>query len=273
MQTLIAGTDFSKPANNAVDYAAQLARYFSARLILVNAFQMPLQGYNSLSPLSVASELQRHSESQLDLLKSTILRSSYDFGIEIYASLGRASSVLKEVVNKYTGDLVVMGMTGEGIALKETFIGSSVISASKELKVPVLVIPQGLSYKPIRRISLACDLEHIEESTLLYSARYFAKMFDAELEIVTVQNKDNEAVTSHSDVYSFVEKTLESVKHKQVFIKEDNVMKGLEYYFKFHETDLVIVNPKKHRLFEKLLNGSVSKHLAFHSTKPLLFIQ
>ncbi|MBL7931291.1 MAG: universal stress protein [Bacteroidia bacterium] len=273
MQTLIVGTDFSKPANNAVDYAALLSRYLSARLILVNAFHMPLQGYNSLSPVSVASELQRHSESQLDIIKSTLLANSYDFGIEIYSSLGSATTVLKEAVNKYLGDLVVMGMTGEGIALKEIFIGSSAVSALKELKVPVLIVPQQVTYQPIKRITLACDLEHVEESTLMYSARYFAKLFNAELEIVTVQNREKETHADNKHTQTFIEKTLDGVKHKQVFIEEDNILKGLEYYLKFHETDLVIVNPKKHKFFEKLLNASVSKHIAYHSTKPVLFIQ
>lgn len=271
MQTLIVGTDFSKPGNNAVDYAAMLARYFSARLVLVNAFQMPLQGFNSLSPLSVAADLQRHSESQLDILKDTIIRNGYDFGIEIYSGLGSPTSVLKEAIGKYSADLVVMGMTGEGSALKEALIGSSATSAVKELKIPVLIVPQNVVYRPVKHITLASDLENIEENTLIHSVRSYANLFNAELEIVTIQQENKQNAQHQEETSAFIEKTLQGVKHKQVLIKEDNILKGLEYYLKFHETDLVIVNPKKHTLFQKLLSPSVSRYIAFHSTKPVLF--
>lgn len=272
MQTLVAGTDFSKPANNAVEYAAQLARYFSARLVIANAFQMPLQGYNSLSPLNMVSELQRYSEDQLSLIRDNLISRSYDFGIETYSVLGSAASVMKDTLNRYGADLLVMGMTGEGSLLKEKLIGSTSTSVAKDSKVPVLIIPEGVSYKPVRRISLACDMETMEESTLLYAARYFAKLFDAELELVTVQASEKEEAWNKSGAYSEIEKRLGTVKHKQVFLKENNVSTALEYYFKFHDTDLVIVNPQKHKFMAQLFSGSVTRHLAFHSQKPLLII-
>jgi hypothetical protein len=36
METILVVTDFSALANNAVNYAIELAKYFSAKLILVN---------------------------------------------------------------------------------------------------------------------------------------------------------------------------------------------------------------------------------------------
>ncbi len=273
METILVATDFSKPANGAVEYAAHLARYFSAKLVIVNAFKMPLQGYNALSPLSVAAELRQDSENKLNLIRNNLIGRSYDFGIETGAELGDTVTVLEDIVNTYSADLVVMGITGEGSVVKEKLIGSTAISAARKLRVPVLIVPEKVDYKTIRRISLACDLENIEESTLLYSARSFAGLFDAELEIVTVQKNVNDIQKMENENHLIIEKRLNTVKHKQVFLKEENVEITLEYYFKFHDTDLVIVNPKKHGLFERLFSGSVTRHLAFHSRVPLLIIR
>jgi hypothetical protein len=135
-----------------------------------------------------------------------------------------------------------------------------------------MIVPEGISYKNIDHICFACDMDKTEESTLLYSARYFATVFDAELEIVTVQKAGSNVTWQSPENYSLNEKRLGSIKHKQVFIKEDDVAIALEYYFKVHDTDLVIVNPKKHNFFRRLFTGSITSHLAFHSRVPLLII-
>lgn len=271
MQTLLVATDFSEPASNAVNYAADLAKHFDARLILVNAFPIPLAGGDAQIPidLSIVSDASIKS---LEEIKTNLIHEDYHFDIECYSAMGTAYSVIEEACNKFEAELVILGMTGEAGGLKEHLIGSTAVSVGRDFKLPVLVVPDNLKYKPIRHLSFACDTDKLEESTLLYSVRYFAKLFDADLELVTVQKGGSETKWRDSDNYSFIETTLNTVKHKQVFIKEDDVATALEYYFKFHRTDMIIVNPKKHSFFNRLFYGSITKHLAFHSQVPLLII-
>lgn len=273
METILVATDFSKPANGAVEYAAHLARYFSARLVIVNAFRLPVQGYNSFAPLNLASEFRTDSENKLHLVRDHLIRNSYDFGIETTAEPGDAVTVVNGIVNRQSVDLVVVGMTGEGSALKEKLIGSTSVSLAKKLKVPVLIVPERHEYRSVRRISLACELEHVEESTLIYFARAFARLFDAELEIVTVEESTNKEPAHSPDRYSFIDKKLQGIKHRNVLLHERSKTLALEYYFKFHETDMVIVNFRKHNVFKSIFSESVTKHLAFHCRVPLLVLQ
>jgi K+-sensing histidine kinase KdpD len=133
-------------------------------------------------------------------------------------------------------------------------------------------VPEAARYHAIKTICFACDTEKLEESTLIYTARDFAQEFGAELEIVTVDKADKELVWDKTEVYSFVEKHLQGIRHKQVHIEDEDISKTLEYYFKFHKADLVMVNPKKHNLFEKLFSESITKTLAFTIETPLLVI-
>jgi nucleotide-binding universal stress UspA family protein len=48
MITILVATDFSTIADNAVEYAAALAKQFHAKLILYNAFMIPVHAANSL---------------------------------------------------------------------------------------------------------------------------------------------------------------------------------------------------------------------------------
>jgi nucleotide-binding universal stress UspA family protein len=272
METLLLATDFSKPADNAAEYAAHLARFLNARLVLVHAFSLPIGGYDIAAPLETIFDMQKKALERLKLIREQLISHSYDFGIEVHAELGTPFGVLEKAINKFSADMVVMGMTGEAGAIKEHFIGSNSMYAARNLPCPVMIIPENLQYKPIRAISLAAEMSGIEENTLIYSARDLANMFDATLEIVTVEKADKEKAWTTPESYSFVERRLKDTRHKQVHLREDNVAMALEYYFKFHNTDLVMVNPKQHSLFQKLFSESITRHLAFHSRVPLLVI-
>lgn len=270
METILVATDFSAPGTNAVNYAASLARYFSAKLILVNACPILVSGDPAL-PIDMSAFIEA-STKELIATRDRLIKESYDFGIDYHCGLGGAYSVLKEAANKYAADLIVAGMTGKTGKLKEHLIGSTALSLARNFTIPVMIVPESISYTRIRHISFACDPESVEESSLILSARYFAQAFDADLEIVTVQKSAGELVHESPETYSFMEKKLQAVKHKQVYIKDDDAAIALEYYFRFHQTDLVMVNPKKHNLFARLFAGSVTSRLAFHSSIPLLVI-
>jgi nucleotide-binding universal stress UspA family protein len=272
MDVIIAATDFSKPGNNAVEYAAHLARFFSAKLILVNAFKLPLGGYNALSPLNDIAELRQYGEENLSQLKAQLIKRSYDFGIETHVGFGTAFDVISEAAKNYSADLVVMGITGMGGRLKQTVIGSSTLQAARDLNISLAIISEQVNYKPIKKISLAAEMDNLDEDTLLYSARDITQKFGAELEIVTVEKPLEGTLLEKTANYAFVESRLKGIRHEQVTLSEDDVASTLEYYFKFHETDLVMVKPKKHKVFEKLFSGSITKHLAFHIRVPLLVL-
>jgi len=272
METIIVGTDFSSPANNAVNYAAELAKFFNAKLIIVNGVSLPVGGYDSGAPLDMISVLQETSLNQLNELKKEIIKKNYDFGIECISEVGSSFGVIKDVAARYSAELVVMGMTGEGGFLKKHVLGSSALRVAHDLTIPLFIIPEAASYHRIRQICFACDMDKVEETTLLHTAKYFATVFDAEIELVTVKKNRDDVAWNRGDTYSFIEKRLQNTKHKNVYIKDDNVSQALEYYFKFHKTDLVMVNPKKHGIFQSFFTESVTKSLAFNVEVPLLII-
>ncbi len=270
METILVATDFSKPANNAVEYAANLARFLNSKLVIVHGFSLPLGGYDMAAPMVTISDIRRNAVENLELIRDELVRKSYDPGIEIYAELGTTMDVIRDTANKCGAELIVMGMVGEAGRIKQ-YIGSNTLQVARELSIPLLIISEHVNYKPVHHICLAAELDKIEESTLLYSARGIANTFGATLEIVTVETA--EKPKAHSpEVYSFIESRLHNTKHKQVLIHENDKAQALEYYFKFHETDLVIVNPRKHNFFKELFSASITRHLAFHVKVPLLVI-
>ncbi|HXB40758.1 MAG TPA: universal stress protein [Bacteroidia bacterium] len=270
METILVPTDFSAAADNATDYAVQLAKYFNAKLILVNASAIPAVSSDSLIQLEMYASLQQTSIDGLENLKKKILKNDNGLNIECFSETGYAYDVIIAATLKYKANLVVMGIIGEAGRIKEKIIGSTSVKIAKNTVTPVFIIPESVKYHRIHKISFACDLKKTENSSIIYIAKYFAKVFDSELEVVNVEYPNEEITIENAKSNLFVEKKLQNTNHKSVFITDNQVAKGLLEYFKLNPTDVVMLNPKKHSVFHNLFYESVTKELAFHLQVPIL---
>ena len=272
MERLLVATDFSLPADNAVSYAANLAKFFSAELVLVHAYTLPVGSYDTLYPLNLLAETRSYAEGHLNTMKEELIRDNYDFGITCFVGPGTVHDIVKEALSLYPADLIIMGMVGDAGKIKEHLIGSNTLHLSKKFDLPILVVPEGVTYQKIQRVGLAYDMDGGPDDQLLYSARDLAQIFNAELEVVTVKKSEEGLTWNSPENYTFIDQVLKNVKHKNVHISDKRADLALEYYFKFHETDLILVKPRKLGIFQTLFSGSLTKHLAFHIQVPLLII-
>ena len=274
METILVATDFSDAANNAADYAVGLAKLFNAKIILVNSYSLPYSTYETGASADLIHILQESSVGGLNNLKKKIEQQNakHNFEIECYSDFGFAEDMIIENAKKVNADLIVIGITGDGGKIKENIIGSTAIKVARNTDIPVFIIPDEAKYHPIKKISFACDLNKTEESDLIYVSRYFGKLFGAELETINVEEPGKEFSEEKSKTCTIIDKKLETIPHKSVFITEKPVGKALEDYFNDHSTDVILINPRKHNLFHNLFSHSISKELAFHSKVPLLCI-
>ncbi len=274
METIIVPTDFSATADNAAEYALELANFLNGRIILVNAYHpyLPANYQAGFSPDLI--EIQKGSvlEKLKKLKKDLLSKHGRNFDIECVAEMGFSFDVINLVAKRENADLIVMGITGEAGKVKRHMIGSTTLDVARNQELPVFIVPENVKFFPIKKISFACDLEKTEQTNLIYTAKSFCKVFGAELEIVNV-DKQKKAVSLEKVVTNyFIEQNLQNIKHQTVRIGGNNVTHELEDYFESHQTDLIMLNPKKHNLFYSMFNYSITKELAFHSKLPLLTI-
>ena len=69
METILIPTDLSSAAANALDYGIELAKFFNARIVLVNAYPVPNISYEIPFPVETISTMQNISEEKLDAVK------------------------------------------------------------------------------------------------------------------------------------------------------------------------------------------------------------
>ncbi len=136
-KTLLVPTDFSDPAAAALDYAVELAGAFGASIVLLHAFELPIDAVHD--PALGGKEAQdRRILDALDGLVST----SKGARVPIRSCVERADPwrAILDVSERENVDLVVMGTHGRR-GLPRALLGSVAEKVVRTSAVPVLVVP------------------------------------------------------------------------------------------------------------------------------------
>src|ERR1700751_2788397 len=98
MDTILVPTDFSPAADNAVEYAVELAKHFNARIILVHAFSFPVASYEAGVSLQTHSLLRETAEDNLEITRREIyMKYQFDYDVECVAEMGPPLDIIKIV--------------------------------------------------------------------------------------------------------------------------------------------------------------------------------
>jgi len=272
MKRILIPCDFSDTSENALNYGVELANYFSADIILLHSNQIPVM--NPEMGLTAYSMEDINNDS-LDALKNLAqklkLTNAKVGNIEYHSEIGSVEEAVKEAGRKYSADLIVMGISGHGSALSKALIGSAAVSVSKDIEIPVLIVPPGINFGKIGRIAYACNYDKNIASGLA-KVKEFNAAFESSLYILHVVEKGHELNTEEIEVDNYIERRLDDSPHRTFIISENKTSEALLAFTKNNAIDLIIIEPKKHSLFHKLFNKSVTEDIAFNSTVPVLAI-
>lgn len=271
MKTIIVATDFSKEAENAVEYAAAAASQIKARLVLFNSFSLPMHASNTLFP---ASRIQDLVDDNQELLKKRAEELSviYPIQVDYESSMLHVIDELYGLIYKYEADVVVMGMASK--SLEQDLLGNTTTSAIQQLKFPVIAVPLGARFGGIKRILFACDVLRGVHKRILERVREAAQQFNAEVEVLHVSNtiaslKEN---ADHLSPVSAIDEGLEGVTYYFKNVQSNTVIRAIEREIKHIEADLLIMVPNKYGFWSSLIHRSKTRTMASRSEIPLLSI-
>lgn len=268
MKTILVATDFSGAATNATDYAAEMALSINANLLLLHVYQIPV-GYLEV-PIPVnPGDMLLGAEKQINDLKEEVSKKTGNkLQIRTEVRTGSFFTELKNVcksVNPYT---VVMGSQGT-TAAQHLFFGSNTVHTMKHLAWPVITVPDGLIFSSIKKIAIACDFEKVVDTIPVDEIKKLVHDFKAELHILnTGSNKEFKPEVVFES--GLVQEMLETLKPDYHFITNENTDLGIIDFAEKNHIDLLIVFPKRHSLFDRIMHKSHTKQLVLHSYVPVM---
>ena len=134
ISTVAVGTDGSATADEAVRQAAEVARRFGAKLVLLSAFQDSGSAPDDDIELQWATSSSARVRTILDQLREEIARDGIE--CEARAEEGHPAEVLVRLADECDADLLVVGNRG----MKRRVLGSVPNSVTHKAGCSVLVV-------------------------------------------------------------------------------------------------------------------------------------
>jgi len=173
---------------------------------------------------------------------------------------------IHQAINSLDPDLLIAGSDSEG---DESPIGDEIITISKSSPVPVLVIPSGCRYEPVKKALLPCNFADLSSLTLLEG---LTPLESVQLKLLNV-DPDNDFANQRSEIEQSISELLLDYKHDFNYSTNEDIVEGILEFFNNNNIQLVIALPGKRSFFYRLTHTSISQALTQNSAKPVLLLK
>ena len=205
----------------------------------------------------VRNQMHNYGGGEVEIVELLIVG---DFFMELYR--------LCEDTNPYA---VVMGSQGT-TAAERFLLGSNSVHAMRNLKWPLIAIPSGTAYSPIKNIGLASDFDQPVSDLPLDKVKQFVEDFHATLHIINVGTKKEFSADKIFETTQMHENLLHN-NPEYHFIQNENVEQGIMECAQVNAIDLLMVFPRQHGFLDAFFHKSMSKQLVLHSKIPVIALQ
>lgn len=267
---ILCPTDLSKEANNAVAYAAKLAKKTGSRLTLLN-----VQVLAELTPSEAFFGEEENVRNAEDVLDRQSREVSALFKIDcnaiVLSSMVSLTSVIRNEARDY--DLIVMGTDGPD-TLIESMIGSKTYQLAAGSDLPILVIPNDSGYSDITKILFAFDYRRTSQVPV-EQVQAFAKLTRAE--IVMLQIIEDKWTHQVETEIAAAQKKISDLWPAEIPLKfetvySDNHDKSLEQIIESFNADLIAIGYHKQGLRGRIFRKSKTRQIIAKASYPLLVV-
>ncbi|MBI2271657.1 MAG: universal stress protein [Bacteroidetes bacterium] len=270
MKNILAPTDFSDTANNAVEYAAALAAKSNTDITLFHCFHVPVIAGDAPVITITFDELEKDSKDTLKAKKSELEKKYPGVKINTVSKVGFTTEEIVEYSQNNPTDLIVMGISGSGKL--DQLLGSTATAVSKKSEVPVLIVPPEAGPGKLGNIVFAFDFKEIENTNNINIVVELARCFNSRITALNIKQEYEEMSPEEALAEKQANTLLSEVSHKMVKFSDTDTIHGIHNYLKDHDADLLVMMKRKHGFFDLLFNGSNTRKMAFHTHIPLLII-
>jgi len=283
MKKILVPVDFSATAENAADYATDLAYGIGARVELLNVFQVPEFSPAAASlvwPLEEYQLIEDDAKKALEKLVERVeekYKKAHDelgFKAEVFGRSVRGK-VDQEVYKYFAAckmNLAVIGLNSAG-KLSKLFVGSKARKMI-ECQIPLLLIPATCQFKKPKKIAFATDFSHSDIPVLCALAE-FAKPFNADILIMHTGNPTSSPEDSKQNTEDFLNRVADRVNYRHIYhrhVHSERIKEGLDWIVENGQIDILAMVHRKHDFFYRLINGSYTLNMSDHIQIPLLVL-
>lgn len=270
MKKILFPTDFSETANNAFLYALNLAKSIDAQVYVLHVYELPMIT-GSLSAGLIQNVYETVELGSFDNFKDNIpqLRQIAvendlnEIPIKFILEEGNFLYILREIIGEESVDFVVMGTDGNS-GIEKMLFGSNTINAITSMKVPILSVPHGMSFKGFKNIGFTTVFDQKDKDALKYLIE-IANRHQAKIHCMHVSKDgkfNQQAMKDWQDQFAGDPIVFE------IYHDADPVNAVLDF-IKEKQIDLLTVVSRNKGFFDKIFSPGFTKKIANKNITPL----
>ena len=277
MFKILLPTDFSDNAWNAISYAMEFFKNEQVTFYLLHTYTPAfyrmdyMLGGPSFSAIpDVGVDIsQAGLENTLEQVKEKFNNPNHS--LKTISAFNMLTDEINEVSEEKDIDLIVMGTQG-ATGAAEVFLGSNTVFVLRKAMVPVLVIPEGYSFRKVDRMVFPTDYWTAYKEEEIDTLKGFATIHGTEITVLHVKEEYdlNETQIANQD---HLKKCLQGVPHRIEEKKGALMPDAVIDFIKEHDYQLLAMMNRRHSFMERLLYKQNVDRIGFHTPVPFLVIR
>lgn len=277
MKKILVPTDFSKPAQIAVEVAADIAKKSNAELVLLHVVEeatgdsLTIDGEVSTGTdwedrIFTMRLIERGKKQLAKMMEDGKLA-----GLKVNQELrlGTPFHGMRTIITDQKVDLVVMGTAGK-TKLEEMIIGSNTEKVVRHANCPVLTVHKKPAKSDFKNIVYATSMSKDEE-VFSRIVRKTQQLYDATVHLVRINTPGN--FQRDTVVKKYMQDFAKKLQLKNFTINVFNDLteeEGIVYFADSINADLIAMATHGRTGFAHVLAGSIAEDVVSHSKRPVL---
>ena len=261
MKHILVPVGSTENASNTLQYAIDFAAKFDAKVFVFRAYNFQTKAGTIIN---IDSIIERETNLYMRSVVNSVNRKNVE--IKLISAKGSVLDTIDSIDNELGIDLIIVGPKSNSIK-DEVFLGRTTGSIVKRTEIPVLIIPNGYVYQPVKSILTAFKSGIINKRKTLKPLQAFASIFDAEVNLLLVKTPN------HTDEDLVLNSGLETLKTTLTVTESATTYQGVLSNMKLMNPDLLCVFRRKRGFFKKLWEKNVILKEEFYCNVPLLILR
>jgi nucleotide-binding universal stress UspA family protein len=277
MKTILVPTDFSKPAQWALEVATGIAKKAKGQIILLHVLEQPTSDSFNVEGQIFDGEGWEDKLFTLKLIEKNkfTLREMAEFaesaGVDVRCEmrLGNPFHGMRTVITDSKVDLVVMGTSGRS-KFEEMIVGSNTEKVVRYAKCPVLTVHEKPSGKDYVNIVYASSLNQ-NENAFAQVVKNAQEMYKAKIHLVRINTPMNfQPDYEVKRVMQDFARKLNLQNYTMNVFSDRSEEEGILHFASSINADLIAMATHGRTGFAHVLVGSITEDVVNHSIRPVL---
>ena len=260
MNNILVPLGTSNTAHETLQYAVDFALDFGANIYIMDVFNFSTAA-GALG--NVEEKVVQSSKERAKEVVSKVNTKGIDIKVASYN--GEIVDGLKELRQEFKIDLIILAPRSNEVN-EEVYLGNTTGKIVKQTNIPVLIVPKGTAYQPVKSILVAFKSGVLKRSKILHPLIAIKNKFQSQIELLMVKTPGYE----EEDLQ--INTALLDLSKNLTITENQTTYLGVLEHFQSKQPNMLCVFRRKRGFFKKLWEKSTILKSEFSAPVPVLVL-